>query len=111
MCLESKGGSITNYVSQFYFKDYPINFYDFPGFRAKKDGKENTLIFIEEIKSKISDLQKINETIHCFLFCIKYDERIFDKKDEEMIKVFKALAQLKLRAFFIITGSEEEESR
>ena len=56
-------------------------------------------------------MQKINEIIHCFLFCIKYEKRIFDKNDEEMIKVFKALAQLKLRTFFIITESEEGDSR
>ena len=30
-CLEGLGSSITNYVSQFSLKDYPINFYDFPG--------------------------------------------------------------------------------
>ena len=110
-CLEGRGSSLTNYISQFCLKDYPINFYDFPGFRAKQNGKENYSLFIEEIRSKISDLKKINETIHCFLFCIKFEERIFDKNDEEMIKVFKALAQLKLRTFFIITGSEEEDSR
>jgi hypothetical protein len=33
---------MTNYISQFALKEYAINFYDFPGFRAKINGKENT---------------------------------------------------------------------
>jgi len=110
-CLEGQGSSITNYISQFSLKDYPINFYDFPGFRAKQNGKDNTFLFIEEIKSKISDLKKMNEIIHCFLFCIKFDERIFDENDEDMKEVFDAIAKLKIRTFFIITGSEKEETR
>ena len=110
-CLEGQGSSITNYISQFSLKNYPVNFYDFPGFRAKKDGKDNTRLFVEEIKSKISDLKKVNEIIHCFLFCIKYEERIFDEKDKDMMEVFDAITELKLRTFFIITGSEKEETR
>ena len=110
-CLEGQGSSITNYISQFALKDYPINFYDFPGFRAKSNGKDNTALFIEEIKSKISNLKKINEIIHCFLFCIKFQERIFDENDQDMIEVFDEIAKLKIRTFFIITGSEKEESR
>ena len=110
-CLEGQGSSITNYISQFSLKDYPINFYDFPGFRAKQDGVANTSLFVEEIKSKISDLKKMNEIIHCFLFCIKFEERIFDENDDEMKEVFDAIAQLKIRTFFIVTGSEKEESR
>ena len=110
-CLEGQGSSITNYISQFSLKDYPINFYDFPGFRASKDGKANTSLFVEEIKSKIANLKKVNEIIHCFLFCIKFQERIFDEKDSEMKEVFDAIAKLKIRTFFIITGSEREDSR
>ena len=110
-CLEGQGSSITNYISQFSLKDYPINFYDFPGFRAKQDGKDNTSLFIEEIKSKISNLKKMNEVIHCFLFCIKFQERIFDENDKDMMEVFDSIAKLKIRTFFIITGSEKQESR
>ena len=110
-CLEGQGSSITNYISQFSLKNYPINFYDFPGFRAKKDGKDNTKLFIEEIKSKITDLKKVSEVIHCFLFCIKFEERIFDEKDEDMKEIFDSIAKLKIRTFFIITGSEKEESK
>ena len=110
-CLEGKGSSITNYISQFSLKNYPINFFDFPGFRAKRNGKKNTTLFIEEIKGEISNLKKMKEDIHCFLFCIKYDERIFDENDEDMMEVFDAIVQLKIRTFFIITGSEREEKR
>ena len=100
--MEGRGSSLTNYISQFCLKDYPINFYDFPGFRAKQDGKDNTSLFIEEIKSKISNLKKMNEVIHCFLFCIKFQERIFDENDKDMMEVFDSIAKLKIRTFFII---------
>ena len=103
--LEGKGGSVTNYISQYCLKNAPINLIDFPGFRAKSHGKNNATIFIEEIKSKISDLKKINEVIHCFLFCINYWDRTFDEKDEETKEIFDAIAQLKIRTFFIITES------
>ena len=107
-CLEGQGGSQTIYISRNGLKDYPINFIDFPGFRAKKDGKSNISLFVEEIKKKISDLKILNEEIHCFLFCIKFEDRIFDENDEEMKEVFNAIIDLKLRTFFIITGSEKE---
>lgn len=37
-CLEGQGGSMTNYISQYSFHEYPINLVDFPGFRAKQKG-------------------------------------------------------------------------
>ena len=109
-CLEAQGCSQTNYISQYTLKDYPISFIDFPGFRAKKDDLDNSNLFIDNIKSKISDLKKTNEIIHCFLFCIKYEERLFDSNEEETKKIFKILAQFKLKTFFIITQSEEPDS-
>ena len=110
-CLEGKGGSMTNYISQFALKEYALNFYDFPGFRAKINGKENTSLFIDEIKSKISDLKKMNEAIHCFLFCIKFEQRIFDENEDEIKEVFKIMMKLEIRTFFIITSSEREDTR
>jgi ribosome biogenesis GTPase A len=110
-CLEGQGGSITNYITQFSFNEYPINLVDFPGFRAKQKGNNNTSLFIKEIESKISDLKKMNEVFHCFLFCIKFQDRIFDEKDEDTLDVFKAIVNLKLRTFFLITNSEKEDSK
>ena len=110
-CLEGQGGSQTIYISKMALKDYPINFIDFPGFGGKKEGKSNISLFVEEIMNKISDLKKLNEVVHCFLFCIKFEERTFDENDEEMKEVFDAIIDLKIRTFFIITGSEKEESR
>ena len=110
-CLEGQGGSTTNYISQFNLGNYPINFIDFPGFRAKSHGKNHTTLFIEEIKSKISDLKKMNEVIHCFLFCINYWQKAFDEKDDDVKEVFDAIAQLKIRTFFIITVSEKKEAK
>jgi len=109
--LEGKGGSMTNYISQFYFKNYPINLIDFPGFRAKRNGIKNTSLFVQELERKISDLKEGNEVIHCFLFCIKYEERIFDENDEDIKEVFDAIIRLKIRTFFIITESEKRETR
>ena len=110
-CLEGQGGSQTIYISKMALRDYPINFIDFPGFRAKKDGKSNISLFVEEIKKKISDFKKLNEEIHCFLFCIKFEERIFDENDEDMKEVFDAIIEFKIRTFFIITVSEKEDSK
>ncbi len=90
-CLEGQGGSQTIYISKMALRDYPINFIDFPGFRGKKDGKSNISLFVEEIKKKISDFKKLNEEIHCFLFCIKFEERIFDENDEDMKEVFDTI--------------------
>ena len=111
ICMEGKGSSITNFVYQLSLKEYPITFFDFPGFRAQRNGKKNTSLFVEEIKSKLSDLKKLDEVIHCFLFCIKYEGRIFDEKDEDIQEVFDAISELRIRTFFIITGSEEEHTR
>ena len=110
-CLEGQGSSITNYISHYSLKDYPLNFIDFQGFRAKIKGKDNTSLFIDDIKNKISDLKKANEIIHCFLFCIKYEERIFDEEDEDMKKVFDVIFGLQIRTFFIVTNSEKENTR
>ena len=109
-CLEGQGGSMTNYISQYSFHEYPINLVDFPGFRAKQKGENNTSLFIKEIESKISDFKKLNEVFHCFLFCIKFQDRIFDENDEDTLEVFKAITKLKIRTYFIVTNSEKEDS-
>ena len=110
-CLEGRGGSITNYISQFSLNEYPINLIDFPGFRAKQNGEKNTSLFIKEIESKISDFKKLNEAFHCFLFCIKYEDRIFDENDEDTLEVLNAIIKLKIRTFFLITNCDKENSK
>lgn len=55
-------------------------------------------------------LGKINEVIHCFLFCIKFEERLFDDNDKEMKEVFDTIIKLKIKTFFIITQSEQENT-
>ena len=109
-CLEGQGCSITNYISQYTLKDYPLNFIDFPGFGAKQGDMANTLLFVNDIKNKMEEMKKINEVIHCFLFCIKYEERIFDEKDNDMIKVFDIIIKLQIKTFFIITQSEKSDT-
>ena len=110
-CLEGLGGSMTNFISQYSFHEYPINLVDFPGFRAKQKGENNTELFIKEIESKISDFKKMNEVFHCFLFCIKFKERIFDDNDEDSLDVFKAITKLKIRTYFLVTNSDKEDSK
>ena len=65
---------------------------------------------MENIKNKISDRKRTNEVIHCFLFCIKYEDRIFDEKDEQMQKIFNLIFELKIKTFFVVTQSEEKDS-
>ena len=110
-CLEGQGNLITNYISKYSLKEYPINLYDFPGFKARQNGRDNTNLLIEEIKKHNCELNKVDEIIHCILFCIKFHERIFDENDKDMAEIFDTIAQLKIRTFFIITGSEKEGSR
>ena len=110
-CLEGLGGSMTNYISQYSFHEYPINLVDFPGFRAKQNGENNTDLFIKEIESKISDFKKMNEVFHCFLFCIKFKERTFDENDEDSLEVFKAITKLKIRTYFLVTNCDKEDSK
>jgi hypothetical protein len=53
----------------------------------------------------------MNEAIHCFLFCIKFEQRIFDENEDEIKEVFKIIMKLEIRTFFIITSSEREDTR
>lgn len=56
---------------------------DFPGFREKQGNIDNIRLFIDNIKKKEEEMKQINDVIHCFLFCIKFEERIFDNRDIE----------------------------
>ena len=106
-CQEAQGCSITNYISEYALKEYPLNFIDFPGFRAKQGNIENTTVFMNCFKEKMEQMKEINEVIHCLLFCIKFEDRLFDEKDIEMKKVFDIIIKLKIKTFFIITQSEQ----
>ena len=90
-CKEGQGGSITNYISQYSFNEHPINLVDFPGFRAKQKGENNTSLFIKEIESKISDFKKVNEVFHCILFCIKLKTEYSMKMIKIQLKFLKLL--------------------
>lgn len=109
-CLEAQGCSQTNYISEYTLKDYALNFIDFPGFRAKRGKLDNISLFIGNIESKITNFKRTNEIIHCFLFCIKFEERIFDANDDEMKNIFNILIKYKIKTFFVVTQSEEPES-
>lgn len=54
-------------------------------------------------------MEKQEEKIHCFLFCIKYEEKLLE--DENFInKVFDSLFELKEKIFFVVTKSEKSDS-
>ena len=108
--MEAQGSSITNYISQYTLKDHPLNFIDFPGFRAKQDSVDNESLFINNIKKKMKDMERLNEVVHCFLFCIKYEERLFSEDDKNIKKIFDTIFKLNIKIFFVITHSEEEDS-
>ena len=58
----------------------------------------------------MEEMKQINEVIHCFLFCIKFEERIFDDEDIEMKNLFEALFKFQIKTFFVITQSEKEDT-
>ena len=109
-CLEGQGFSQTNYVSQYTIKDYPINLIDFPGLRIKKNNKDNIDFIIKNIEDRIEILEKTNDIIHCFLFCLKFKDRIFSQEETDSIKLLKCLNKHKIKTFFIVTQSEREET-
>jgi ribosome biogenesis GTPase A len=57
-CLEGRGGSITDYISQYGLKNYPINLIDFPGFRAERKGKKILYYLLKNYRVKFLTLKK-----------------------------------------------------
>ena len=93
-CEEKKGSSIYQYT----LKDYALNFIEFP----------DSPNYIKNIEQTINEMNKINEEMHCFLFCINYEEPSFDEKTTE--NIFNALFKFELKTFFVVTKSEKSET-
>jgi len=109
-CLESQvSSSIKNTTLEYTLKDYAINFIEFTGFDVKKDILENKVHFDESIVVKMLKSLRQKERIHCFLFCIKYDD-ILPEKDEVIKEIFDKLVKFRIKIFFVITQSEKPDS-
>ena len=102
-CLEGQGQSISSFITSYSHPKYPINFVDFPGF-GDKNNAEN---LIRHIKEKNSQLHKIKEEIHVVIYCIKFEERTFLDKEEDVIY---ELMKLKVKIIFVFTKGDKEDS-
>ena len=103
-CLEGQGKSQTNYISQYTSLDFPITYYDFPGF----GDKDNAEKLIKMIKEKNAQLKQTQESIHIVLYCIKYHQRTFLDKEPDVIK---ELLNLNVKIIFVITRSDSPDQR
>ena len=93
-CEEKKGSSTYQYT----LKDYALSFIEFP----------DSPNYINNIEKTINEMNKINEEIHCFIFCINFEEPSFNEKTTE--KIFNALFKFELKTFFVVTKSEKPET-
>jgi GTP-binding protein EngB required for normal cell division len=106
-CSEEKGYNNNNdSVYEYNLKEFGLNFIEFPGFNSKLD---NTEQIINKIKLKILEMSKNKEKLHCFLFCINYEENL-SEENQLINKIFESLFEINTRIFFIITQSEKPDS-
>ena len=93
-------------IYEYTLKEFCLNFIEFPGFNSKLD---NTEQIINKIKLKILEMSQKKEKLHCFLFCINYEENL---SEENLIinKIFETLFEINTRIFFIVTQSEKSDS-
>ena len=102
-CLERQGTSVSNFIVSYSHPNYPINFIDFPGF-GDKNNADN---MIKQIKERNCQLNDFIEKIHLIIFCVKFGERTFWDKEENVIC---ELMKLKIKTIFVFTRGEKENS-
>ena len=102
-CLEGQGTSVSNFIVSYSHPNYPINLIDFPGF----GDKNHAVNLIKKIKEKNTHLNKIKEQFHVIIYCIKFGERTFLDKEEDVIR---ELMELKVKIIFVFTKGEKQES-
>ena len=102
-CLEGQGTSVSNFIVTYSHPNYPINLIDFPGF-GDKNHAEN---LIKKIKEKNNQLNNIKEQFHVIIYCIKFGERTFLDKEEDVIY---ELMKLNVKIIFVFTKGDKEES-
>ncbi len=102
-CLEGQGQSVSTFITNYSHPEYPINFVDFPGF----GDKENAENLIKKINEKKDQLEEIKEKFHIILYCVRFGERTFLDKEEDVIY---ELMKLNIKIIFIFTRGEKENS-
>ena len=105
-CPEEKTNNKNDDFCEYTLRDCGINFIEFPGFNSKLDNVEKE---INKIKNKISQMEKNKEKLHCFLFCINYEENL-SEENQLINKIFETLFQINTKIFFIITQSEKSDT-
>ena len=103
-CLEGQGQSVSTFMTNYSHPKYPINFVDFPGF----GDKENAENLIKKINEKKDQLEEIKEKFHIILYCVRFGERTFLDKEEDVIY---ELMKLNIKIFFVFTKGEKEDSQ
>ena len=102
-CLEGQGTSVSNFIVSYSHPNYPINFIDFPGF-GDKNYADN---MIKNIQEKNCQINNFLEKIHLIIFCVKFGERTFLDKEENVVC---ELIKLKIKVIFVFTRGEKENS-
>ena len=103
-CLEGQGPSVSTFITNYSHPEYPINFVDFPGF----GDKENAENLIKKINEKKDQLEEIKEKFHIILYCVRFGDRTFLDKEEDVIY---ELMKLNIKIFFVFTKAEKEDSQ
>ena len=103
-CLEGQGPPVSTFITNYSHPEYPINFVDFPGF----GDKENAENLIKKINEKNNQLKEIKEKFHIILYCVRFGDRTFLDKEEDVIY---ELMKLNIKIFFIFTKAEKEDSQ
>jgi len=102
-CLEGQGRSISNFMASYSHPKYPLNFIDFPGF-GDKNHAEN---LIKQIKEKNCQLNNFIDKIHLIIYCVKFGERTFLDKEDNVVY---ELMNLNIKIIFVFTKGEKEDS-
>ena len=102
-CLEGQGQSVSSFITSYSHPKYPISFIDFPGFGDKNHAQN----LIKKIKEKNSQLKEVREEFHVIIYCVKFGERTFLDKEEDVIY---ELIKLNIKIIFVFTKGDKENS-
>lgn len=102
-CLEGQGTSVSTFITRYTHPKYPISFLDFPGFCDK----DNAEIFIKKLREKNSELKDIKEEFHVFIYCLRFGDRSFLIKEDDVIY---ELMKLNILVIFVFTRGDYENT-
>ena len=102
---EKQNNKNSNNFCEYTLKDCGLNFIEFPGFDSKFDNSELEI----KIDEKIQEMKNKKEELHCFLFCINYENNL-SEENQIINKIFDSLFQINTKIFFVVTQSEKPDS-